>query len=101
MVESVQMESTRARYGITTLRVVNWSPGLQGGENPELRLVRHEEGFLPLREMLETLVVWHCFLKESKLTLSGDDFLKVSDFVVFQHVFNGIIFLLLIFTFIF
>lgn len=74
MVESAQMESTRARYGIITLRVVKWSQGLQGGETPVLRLVHHEEGFLPLREMLETLVVWHFFLKENKLTLSGDDF---------------------------
>ena len=48
MVESVQMESTRARYGLTTLRVVNWSQGLQGGETPVLSLVHHEEGFLLL-----------------------------------------------------
>lgn len=74
MVESVQMESTRARYGITTLRVVNWSQGLQGGETPVLRLVHHEEGFLPLRTMLETLVVWHFFFNENRLTRSGDDF---------------------------
>lgn len=74
MVESVQMESTRARYGITTLRVVNWSQGLQGGETPVLRLVHREEGFLPLRMMLETLVVWHLFFNENRLTLSGDDF---------------------------
>lgn len=74
MVESVQMESTRARYGITTLRVMNWSQGLQGGETPVLRLVHREEGFLPLRTMLETLVVWHFFFNENRLTLSADDF---------------------------
>lgn len=74
MVESVQMESTRARYGLTTLRVVNWSQGLQGGETPVLSLVHHEEGFLLLRMILETLVVWHFFFSENRLTLSGDDF---------------------------